>query len=45
MAKAAEVKRFFQKPKKNNKGVHAKSKSSDIKTSKNYLKKNKGQGR
>ncbi len=31
--------------KKKRKGVHAKSKSSNLKTSKNYLKKYKGQGK
>ena len=31
-------------PRKKRPGVHAKSKSSKLKQSKNYLKKNKGQG-
>lgn len=34
----------LDKPKKKRPGVHAKSKSSKLKQSKNYLKKNKGQG-
>lgn len=33
------------KPKVNNKGVHSKKKSSGLKTSKNYVKPYKGQGR
>lgn len=35
----------YEKPSVNRKGVHAKSKTSDLKTSKNYKKKYKGQGR
>ena len=35
----------FKRVKKNRKGVHSKSKSSSIKTSKNYKKKYRGQGR
>ena len=31
-------------PKKKRKGVHAKTKSSKCKTSKNYVKRNRGQG-
>ena len=34
----------LDKPRKKRPGVHAKSKSSKLKQSKNYLKKNKGQG-
>jgi hypothetical protein len=34
-----------EKPKKRRKGVHAKSKTSNHKHSKNYKKKNVGQGR
>lgn len=33
------------KPKKKRPGVHAKSKQSQLKSSKNYIKKYKGQGR
>lgn len=33
------------KPKVNNKGIHAKTKMSQNKTSKNYCKKYRGQGR
>jgi hypothetical protein len=35
----------LDKPKKKRPGVHAKTKSSKLKQSKNYLKKNKGQGK
>lgn len=34
-----------QKGKENRKGIHTKSKSSKMKSSKNYLKRYKGQGR
>ena len=33
------------KPKKNRPGIHSKSKSSKLKSSKNYLKRYRGQGR
>lgn len=33
-----------KKPKKKRPGIHAKSKSSKLKQSKNYLKKSRGQG-
>ena len=36
---------FRDKTRKKRKGVHAKSKSSNLKGSKNYLKKYKGQGK
>lgn len=36
---------FIKKPKKRRKGIHAKSKSSKIKTSKSYVKRYKGQGK
>lgn len=36
---------YFEKPKKNRPGVHAKSKSSKLKSSKNYVKQYRGQGR
>tara|TARA_Y100000114_G_C11763038_1_gene331034 strand:+ start:1307 stop:1444 length:138 start_codon:yes stop_codon:yes gene_type:complete len=39
------VANYVRKHKKKRKGVHAKSKSSNLKTSKNYLKKYKGQGK
>lgn len=39
------IKNFHSRPKKSRKGIHAKSKSSKSKTSKNYLKRYKGQGR
>ncbi len=35
----------IDKPKVNRKGVHAKSKTSNLKNSKNYKKKYRGQGR
>ena len=36
---------YLEKPKKRRPGVHAKTKSSKCKSSKNYLKRNRGQGR
>lgn len=36
---------FLRKPKVKRKGIHAKTKSSNIKTSKNYKKPYKAQGR
>jgi len=36
---------FYQKSKKRRPGVHAKSKSSHLKSSKNYVKIYRGQGR
>lgn len=36
---------YTKKHKTKRKGIHAKSKSSKVKTSKNYIKKYKGQGR
>ena len=39
-----EVKRWVAKPKKKRPGVHAKTKASRSKRSKNYLKVNRGQG-
>ena len=36
---------YLEKPKKRRKGIHAKSKTSNNKQSKNYVKKNRGQGR
>jgi len=47
MAKAKaikEAKRWVAKPKAKRKGVHSKTKASRHKGSKNYLKKNVGQG-
>lgn len=35
----------MEKPKKKRPGVHSKSKNSKLKSSKNYVKKYKGQGR
>lgn len=45
MAKALNITLFKKKPKKNNKGIHAKTKQSKAKGSKNYVKSYKGQGR
>ncbi len=45
MAKAIATATFKPKAKKNNKGVHAKTKSSSSKTSKNYKKPYNRQGR
>lgn len=36
---------YLEKPKKRRKGVHAKSKTSNNKQSKNYVKRNRGQGK
>jgi len=36
---------YLEKSKKKRPGVHAKSKSSNLKTSKNYVKKYRGQGK
>jgi len=36
---------FTRKPKVKRPGVHAKTKSSNLKTSKNYIKKYRGQGK
>lgn len=44
-SKSASVSVRIEKPKKKRPGVHAKTKSSKLKNSKNYLKKNIGQGR
>ena len=45
MAKALNVTIFKPKAKKNNKGIHAKTKTSNAKGSKNYVKPYKGQGK
>lgn len=44
MAKAINITVFKKKPKKKNKGVHAKTKQSSSKNSKNYVKPKVGQG-
>jgi hypothetical protein len=44
MAKQINTGTKLETPKKKRRGVHAKSKSSKIKGSKNYVKKNRGQG-
>jgi hypothetical protein len=45
MAKAQSVVKKKEKTKVSRPGVHAKTKSSKLKTSKNYLKKYNGQGK
>jgi hypothetical protein len=45
MAKIKEISNFTMAPKKSRKSVHAKSKTSKLKTSKNYTKKYRGQGK
>ncbi len=44
MAKVQSIVKY-EKPSINRKGVHSKSKTSSLKTSKNYKKSYKGQGR
>ena len=44
-SKSASVSVRIEKPKKKRPKVHSKCKSSKLKNSKNYLKKNVGQGR
>ena len=39
------INNYYKKPKAKRKGVHAKSKSSALKSSKNYTKKYRGQGK
>lgn len=45
MAKIKEISNFMKPPKRKRPGVHAKSKTSKLKTSKNYVKKYKSQGK
>jgi hypothetical protein len=45
MAKIKEISNFVEATKKSRTGVHAKSKTSKLKTSKNYTKKYRGQGK
>ena len=45
MANILKVTTYHEKPKVKHPGVHAKSKTSKNKTSKNYVKPYKGQGR
>ena len=45
MAKKINLFQYRIKTKKKRPGIHAKSKSSNLKSSKNYVKKYKGQGR
>ncbi len=42
--KTSSIKVFLAKPKKKRKGIHAKTKASKSKTSKNYQKRYVGQG-
>ena len=43
-SKVKEIKRWVASPKKKRPGVHSKCKASRSKKSKNYLKRNRGQG-
>ena len=45
MAKKINIYQYIKKPKRKRPGVHAKSKTSNLKSSKNYVKKYRGQGR
>jgi hypothetical protein len=45
MAKGLTLGNYFKKPKTRRPGVHAKSKTSKIKSSKNYVKTYRGQGK
>jgi hypothetical protein len=45
MAKIKEITNFVKAPKCKRPGVHSKSKTSKLKTSKNYTKKYRGQGK
>lgn len=43
-SKTSAIKAFLAKPKRKRKGVHAKTKTSKLKQSKNYIKLSRGQG-
>jgi hypothetical protein len=45
MAKKINIYQYIKKSKTKRPGVHAKSKSSNLKSSKNYVKQYRGQGR
>ena len=45
MARTLNLGNYFQKPKKKRPGVHAKSKTSKVKNSRNYVKAYRGQGK
>ena len=45
MAKKINIYQYIKKSKKKRPGIHAKSKSSNLKSSKNYVKQYRGQGR
>jgi hypothetical protein len=45
MAKGIALGNYYEKPKKKRPGVHAKSKTSKLKGSKNYAKSYRGQGK
>jgi len=45
MAKKINIYQYIKKSKVKRPGVHAKSKSSNLKSSKNYVKQYRGQGR
>lgn len=45
MAKKINIYQYIKKAKKKRPGIHAKSKSSNLKSSRNYVKQYRGQGR
>jgi|TARA_R110002012_G_scaffold262311_2_gene444513 hypothetical protein len=45
MAKGINLGNYMEKPKKKRPGVHAKSKTSKLKNSRNYVKAYRGQGK
>ena len=45
MAKKINIYQYIRKAKKKRPGVHAKSKSSNLKSSRNYVKQYRGQGK
>lgn len=45
MAKKINIYQYIRKAKKKRPGIHAKSKSSNLKSSRNYVKQYRGQGR
>lgn len=45
MAKKTQSTTFLQKPAKKRKGIHSKKRASKIKSSRNYKKRYRGQGR
>jgi hypothetical protein len=45
MARKINIFQYIRKPKTKRPGVHSKSKTSNLKSSKNYVKKYRGQGK